>query len=153
MTVARPERSRSSIAIPGGDLAANNPSVSCVPRDPLADSAAAEGEDSIHERATALACDHDAVQVATQSASCGRVTQRHLTIAQDGSEEIVEVVRDAAGERPHRFETLSLAQLVFHPLQLLFGEMAIGHIEHEPEQARGFAFRLEEHPCLRLRPP
>ena len=62
-------------------------------------------------------------------------------------------MRDAARKRTERFQTLSLAQLSLDPLQLLFGKMAIGNIEHESDNADGFALRIEEHAAFRLEPP
>ncbi len=143
--------------MPGGNLAANNSQrlahdVLDLHGDALAHAAAAERENSIDQRPAALAGDHDAFQIAAQPASRGHVAQRHLPVAQDRAEQIVEVVRDAAGERAHRFETLSLAQLVLHPPQFFLGDMAIGHIEHESDHARRLALRIEEHPPLRLQP-
>ena len=44
-----------------------------------------------------------------QAAPLGRVAQRHLAVAEDRAEDVVEVVRDAAGERAHRLEALRVA--------------------------------------------
>ena len=44
-----------------------------------------------------------------------RVALRHLAVAEDRAEDVVEVVRDAAGQRAHRLQLLRLAQLRFEP--------------------------------------
>src|SRR5262244_3710718 len=72
----------------------------------LADSAATEGEDAFDERMAALARDHDVFDVAAQPAAGTDVTERHLPITEDCAEEVVEVVRDAAGKRTERLQTL-----------------------------------------------
>src|SRR5499427_10804743 len=83
--------------------------------DALAEPAAAERENPIDQRTTALACGHDAIEVASQPAAPGCVAQRHLAIAEDRAENVVEVVRDPAGERAHRLQSLRQAQLLLEP--------------------------------------
>ena len=61
-------------------------------------------------------------------------------------------MRDAAGERTHRLEPLRLAQLPLQPPQLLLGLVPLGHVEHEPDHARGLPFGVEEHAALGLQP-
>src|SRR5712692_1656854 len=39
-----------------------------------------------------------------------------LAISQDGCQQVIEVVGDAAGEPPDRFHLLSLTELLFEPL-------------------------------------
>ena len=52
------------------------------------------------------------------SVPSGRALLRQLAVAEDGRQDVVEVVRDAAGERADRLELLRLAQLLFEPLAL-----------------------------------
>jgi len=94
-------------------------------RDALAPAGAAEGEDSIHQRPSALArCDH-AVQIVLQpSALCG-LAQRPFAVAQNRCQDVVEVVSDAGGQRTHRFEALRLAQASFEPRPLLLVQLAL----------------------------
>ena len=122
-------------------------------RDLLADSAAAEREDAFDQRVAALAGDHDVFDIAAQPTAGADVAQRHLAITQYRAKEIVEVVCDAARKRTERFQTLRLTQLPLNPLQLLLRKMAIGDIEHESDNAGGFALRIEEHAAFRLEPP
>src|SRR5437870_11503760 len=75
----------------------------CLPRDlldmhgdPLADSAAAERENSIHQCPSALAGDHDVFHVAPQSAARGYVAERHLPIAKNRATQVVDGMRDSA---------------------------------------------------------
>src|SRR4029453_12603978 len=121
-------------------------------RDALAESAAAEREDALDERVTALAGDHDAFDVAPQPTAGTDIAKRHLSITEYRAEEVVEVVRDAAGKRTERFQALSLAQLALHPLQIVCGDTAIGYIEHEAHDTLRFAFGVEERPPFRLEP-
>ena len=89
--------------------------------DVLADAAAAERRVSLDQCAAALAGRHDAVQVAPQPAALGRIAQRHLAVAQDCAEDVVEVVRDATRERTHRLQPLRVAKLLSRVAQLLLG--------------------------------
>src|SRR5215510_6726406 len=86
--------------------------------DALAHPAAAEREYAIDQQATALTRGHNAVEVAAQAAALGRIAQRHLAVAEDRPQDVVEVVRDAAGERAHRLQPLRLTQLPLEPLAL-----------------------------------
>ena len=120
--------------------------------DALAQTAATERENPVHQCAAALACDHDALDVASQAAARRRVAQRHLAVAEDGAKQVVEVMGDAARERTHRLEALRLAELPLHPAKLVLSVMAIGHIEHESHNARRIALLIGEHASLGLQP-
>ena len=64
--------------------------------------------------------------------------QHPLAVAQDRAEDVVEVVRDAAGERAHRLEALRLAQPRFQPPALgPLGGLAQRalHRAHDPREA------------------
>src|SRR5262245_1585181 len=122
-------------------------------RDPLADSAAAEREDAFDQRAATLAGDHHAFDIATQATAGADVAKRQLSITEYRAQQIIEVMSDAAGKRTEPFQTLSPAQLSLNMLQFLRGTMAIGHVEHESDDARGLALRIEEHAAFRLEPP
>ncbi len=65
------------------------------------------------------------------AASCGRsgdCVRQDLDRAGDDGEDVVEVVRDAAGELPDRFHLLRLAKLRFG--RDLFGQIADEAVEH-----------------------
>ena len=56
---------------------------------------------------------------------------QHLKIAEHGGQQIVEVVRDAAGELADRFELLRLPQLRLGPLALRHGLAALAVCRHQ----------------------
>ena len=58
-----------------------------------------------------------------------RSASEHLAVAEDDRQEVVEVVRDAAGEVPDRLHLLRLAELLLHPV-------ALGHVQRDGEPAR-----------------
>jgi hypothetical protein len=118
----------------------------------LADAALAEGEHALDERPPALAGGEDVVQVAAQPRAGRRVAQRHLAVAEDRAEDIVEVVRDAAGERAHGLEVLGAAQAALQGPQLFLGLLALRHVLHEPHHAGRAAGIVEEHAAPRLQP-
>src|ERR1700745_2145240 len=70
-------------------------------RHPLAHSAATEDEHAVDNRAAALAGDQDALEVTMEAAVIDHVAHGHLTKAEDRAQDVVEVVRDTARERPH----------------------------------------------------
>src|SRR5262245_15925869 len=123
-----------------------------VHREALADAAPAEREDAVDERAAALAGGHHAVQVAAQARALLRIAHRHLAVAEDRAEDIVEVVRDAAGERADRLQALRAAQLLLHLAQLLLGLLPLRDVLHEADHARGVAHGVEKHAPARLQP-
>src|SRR4030095_8528307 len=119
----------------------------------LADSAAAEREDAFDQRIPALAGDHDVLDIVAQGAAGADVAKRHLSIAQDHAEKIVEVVRNATREVTEGLKTLSLTQLTLDTLQVLLGDMAIRHVEHESDHACWFTFPIEESSSFCMKPP
>ncbi len=120
--------------------------------DALAHPAAAEGQDAVDQGAAPFAGGHDAVEIALQPRAFLRAALRHLAVAEDGAEDVVEIVRDATGERAHRLEPLRAAQLPLHLSQLLLGVPALGHVLHEAHHARRLAGAVEEHPAPGLQP-
>src|SRR5467141_2312837 len=73
-----------------------------VHRHALTESAAAEAENAVDERLGASRSVHDIVEIAPQGAAGGSMLVRHLTVAEDRSEYVVEVMGNAPGECPHR---------------------------------------------------
>ena len=80
---------------------------------PLGDRAAAEREDVVHQALAALAGLHDLVELVFDRATIGRLALRHLAIAEDGTEDVVEVVRDAARGGADGCHLLRATQLFF----------------------------------------
>ena len=84
-----------------------------VHRFAIAKAAAAESENALDQHLCALGRVHDVVQIAAQGALFRRLLQGELAVAQDGAEDVVEVVGDAAGQRADRLHLLRLPQLRF----------------------------------------
>ncbi len=59
----------------------------------------------------------------------------HLGGAEDGDQQVVEVVCDAAGELADRFELLRLPQLMLEIVAMLLLEPALGHVLERPDEA------------------
>ena len=71
-----------------------------------------------------------------------QLARRHLDVAEDRRQQIVEIVRDAAGEPADAFHLLRLQELRFEALPF-------GDVLHDAEHARGLAALVAED--LRLR--
>src|SRR5262245_22593524 len=84
-----------------------------VHRRTVAHAAAAEREDSLDERLRTRPRMHHVVDIAAQIASVRRRLLRHFAITQNRAEYVVEVVRDAAGERADGFHFLRFPQSLF----------------------------------------
>ncbi len=91
----------------------------------LADPAAAERQDSVHERSPAFSGGEHAVDVPMESRALGNAAQCHLAVAKDRTEDVVEIVRDSACERADGLELLGVAQLVFEALHFALRGLAI----------------------------
>ena len=71
----------------------------------------AEGEELAGQGGRAVRGFLDELDVAPERALGRELQEQELAPAGDHGQEIVEVVRDAAGEPPHRFHLLGLAEL------------------------------------------
>ena len=80
-----------------------------VDRRAVADTAAAERENALDERLRPARRVHDIVDIASHGTRRRRTLLRELPVSQDRAQNIVEVVRDAAGQRAHRLQLLRLA--------------------------------------------
>src|SRR5262249_40678633 len=69
-----------------------------------------------------------------------RVAHRSFAVTQHCREDVVEVMRNAAGERTHRLETLRAPQLLFDLLEVL----ALGEIAHDANHALRVSVRVAE---------
>src|SRR5690349_20521092 len=58
--------------------------------DALAHAAATEREYAVDQRAPALTCRNDAVQIAAQAAAFSRAAKRHLAVSENGAKNVVE---------------------------------------------------------------
>ncbi len=74
---------------------------------------------------------HDhAVDVAPQPRFRGNIPQRHFSVAQDRTEDVVEVVRDAAREGAEGFQALRARELALQALHLILGALSIADVGH-----------------------
>ena len=99
-----------------------------VDRHAFTGAAAAERQDALDQRLRAQRGAHRGIDVPALRRAFGAVALHQLAIAEDRGEDVVEVVRDAAGQRAHRLELLRLAQLRFEPVALGLGVLARGDV-------------------------
>src|SRR5207244_8677480 len=96
-------------------------------RDALAALAAAVGQDLVDQAARAVGGGEDVLRVALERA-LRRLLGEHLAIADDAAQDVVEVVRDAAGEPADRLHLLRLAQPLPEARALLLRGFALGDV-------------------------
>src|SRR5262249_49278742 len=123
-----------------------------VHRNSLFHAAAAEREYLIDQRTSTLAGGNDAIQITTQPRALFRVAYRHLAVAEDHAEDVVEVVRNAARQCADGLESLRATQRLLHAAQVFFGLVAFGDVEHEAVRADRLALRVEECAALLVEP-
>src|SRR5580658_3869409 len=82
----------------------------------LTESTATETEDAVNQRFGAAGSMQDVIQVAPQRAALHRLLMRKFAVAEDRTEDVVEVVGDPAGESAYRFHLLRLPQLCLEVL-------------------------------------
>src|SRR3989442_15876576 len=68
---------------------------------------------------------HHLIDVPPCHAPLCHILLRELAVAEDRTQDVVEVVRDAACERAHRFHLLRLAELSLETLLLGLGLLAL----------------------------
>ena len=93
---------------------------------------AAEGEQLAGERRGALARRLNLLEVRAQPIALRDLVEHQRAVAEDGGQQIVEIVRDAAGELPDRLHLLRLAQLLLEPPAL--GDVA--RVDHDRRDRR-----------------
>ena len=86
----------------------------------------AESEQLMRELASPLSGRLDFLELVAID-SCRMTGQEQLGVAEHRGQQVVEVVRDAAGELSHRLDLLHLPELFFH--QPLFGDIFANHDE------------------------
>ena len=82
---------------------------------------------------------HDLLRVGAPLVSVREVLDEHLGVAVDGHQQIVEVVRDAAGEPSDRLHLLRLPQLLLALLQRVLRLLALDDVAHDGGKRRAFA--------------
>ena len=98
---------------------------------------AAESEDALDQQLRALRGMQHVVEVAPQIGVSRGVLGGELAVPQDGAEDVVEVVGDAAGERADRLHFLRLAQLRLEPFLLNLRLLACGDVDRGTDESRG----------------
>src|ERR1700730_15222841 len=68
---------------------------------------------------------HHLIEVTPRHARLCQVFLRELAVAEDRTQDVVEVMRDAAGERAHRVHHLRLTELSLEALLRVFGLLAL----------------------------
>ena len=86
--------------------------------------AAAEGEDPIDDVPRTLARLPHLLHMPPFPAVATQPAERHLGVAEDRPEDVVEVMRDAAGQRAERLDALGMPQPQFEGLLLPLGLLA-----------------------------
>jgi hypothetical protein len=94
--------------------------------------AAAEGEDALHQRSAPFTGGDHPVEIVPPSGSLVGITQCPLAVAEDCTEDVVEVVRDAACQRPHGFELLRLPQPPLESQVFVLLPLALGDFLFQP---------------------
>ena len=111
--------------------------------DALAALAAAISEDLVDQAARPVRRGENVLRVALEGRARGGLLDEHLGVAQDASEDVVEVVRDAAGEAADRLHLLRLPQPLLEPRALGVGKLALGDVA-EVHHQRAHARLLEQ---------
>src|SRR5581483_4164841 len=78
----------------------------------------AEGEELSREMARAFARSYDLIDVRNSRRHVHERLAKELAVAEDRGQQVVEVVRDAAGEPADRLHLLRLQKLLFEQLSL-----------------------------------
>ncbi len=89
---------------------------------------AAEGEQLTREGGSTMCGAFDLLDVEPEGIAGAEAVQHQIRVAKDGGEHVVEVVRDAAGQPPHRFHLLGLPQLRLAESQRFLRLAALGQI-------------------------
>src|SRR6266850_1304993 len=99
-----------------------------IDSDALAVLAAAIGEDLVDQAARPVRRGENVLRVALEWRARGGLLDEHFGVAQDASEDVVEVVRDATSEAADRLHLLRLPQALLEPRALGIGELALGDV-------------------------
>ena len=88
----------------------------------------AEGEQLLRELGCSLTGPTDLQDVVANAFPGLQFVQHERRVAQDHGQQVVEIVRDTAGEPPHRFHLLRVPELLFGASQLLRDRFAGGDV-------------------------
>jgi hypothetical protein len=96
---------------------------------------AAEGKDLLYQVSRATARLVDFHQAEQRRVLCADILARKPCVAQDGADDIAEIVGDAACERADGLHFLRLAQLLLKRRALAFNPLVFGDIAADGDQA------------------
>jgi hypothetical protein len=113
---------------------------------------AAECEQLSRQRAGLGRRAPDLLGVAVELVARLEPLQHQLAVAGDRGEDVVEVVRDAAGEASERVELLRVPELGLEPRAILLGALALGDVDQEPLHPACTAVQLVEEVRLVVHP-
>src|SRR5258708_22562742 len=94
----------------------------------LAAMAMAVGENLLDETATSGRGGEHVLRIALERRANGRFLDKHFAVGEHSCEDIVEVMRDAAGKPPDRFHLRGLAQPLLEPFTLSLRPPALGDV-------------------------
>ena len=97
--------------------------------------APAEGEQLPGEPRGALPRLPDLLDVASDRVALPHLLQQEVAVAEDGGEQVVEVVGDPAGELADGLHLLGLAELLLAPAERRFGGVLLAHVLVEDDRA------------------
>ncbi len=100
----------------------------------LRDLLAAERQELTGQRTGALSGFLDLFEVGQDVGLVPRALGDERGVAEDGREQVVEVVRHAAGQLADCFHLLRLPELILARAQCLFGRLALGNLGGDAEQ-------------------
>src|SRR3954447_25195858 len=116
-------------------------------RAPAAHASPGKRQDLFHERLAAVPRVENRAQPFRHPLLFARIVQRELAVPEDRSEDVVEVVRDAARHRAERFDLLRLTQLRIQPLALELRTFALSYIYQHADDASGTGFARFDDPA------
>ena len=87
--------------------------------------AAAEGQDLVHNPLRTLPRSHDLLHVATRRVGLSQQLEPHFAVTENGAENIVELMGNAAGERADRLQPLGLVHARFERLACALALLAL----------------------------
>ncbi len=118
----------------------------------LARRSATERQDAIDQSAASFARRDHVIQISPQAAALFSFAKPAFAEAEDGPEDVVEVVRDPACERTHRLEVLGLAQSAFKPPQFLLLALAIRDVADRAHHSVGHTLRVPQGASALMQP-
>src|SRR5690606_12701588 len=103
-----------------------------------------EREQITGERGAAFDAVEGCIDASLCAAVAGKLEREQLQIARDDLQQVVEVVRYAAGQIADAFHFLRLLQRALRTFERLFGRATLGNVARYFCKARGIAFGIAQ---------